>query len=457
MTPGSTGHNLRAVFAARGFRRLLGVRLAGQFADGLFQAALAGSVVFNPERQVGATAIAMTTALLIAPYSLIGPFVGVLLDRWSRRHVAVFTNLVRAALVIPVAFMIKAGYEGTGFLLVAFVVIGVNRFLLAGLSAAVPHVVDDPRLVTANSLSGTLGTICFSGGLGVAALLLNSVVSAGDAGYATLAAIAPAGYLAAALLALRSFGVADLGPDHGDPRHARWGSAVRTVARDLTGALSHLGERRGAAYAMTAQAGFRVLFGLLGLAMLLLYRNYFVTDDDVLASITGLVFVVAAASAGVLVAAVLTPPVARRVGGWRWVTMLLLGSAAAIAAFGLPMTEASLVVAVFCVNVTAQGVKIVVDTSIQHECADDYRGRVFAVNDTAFNLAYVAGMFLAAVTLPDDGHSPTAVLLVAVGCVGLAIWYAIVAGRWARRRGDDIAQPAPPPIPAYPQATGVAS
>ncbi|WP_173162929.1 hypothetical protein [Phytohabitans suffuscus] len=41
-------HNLRSVLAVRGFRRLLGVRLSSQLADGLFQAALAGSVLFNP-------------------------------------------------------------------------------------------------------------------------------------------------------------------------------------------------------------------------------------------------------------------------------------------------------------------------------------------------------------------------------------------------------------------------
>jgi hypothetical protein len=58
--------NLRAVLAVRGFRRLLGVRLSSQFTDGLFQAALAGSVLFNPDRQTSALAIAAGTALLVA-------------------------------------------------------------------------------------------------------------------------------------------------------------------------------------------------------------------------------------------------------------------------------------------------------------------------------------------------------------------------------------------------------
>jgi len=436
-------HNLRTVLSVRGFRRLLGVRLSSQLADGLFQAALAGSVLFNPDRQTGALAIATGTALLVAPYSLVGPFVGVFLDRWSRRQIVVGTNLARALLVLPVAAMIDAGYEGVGFIVAAFLIIGLNRFLLAGLSAATPHLVQDRRLVTANSLSGTLGSVCFSLGLGAAVLLVNSTVSAGDDGYAAVALVAPVGYAVSAVLAWRSFTLTQLGPER-VVAGGRVSSAVAAVARGMLDGLAHLGGRHGAAYAMAAQAGFRALVGVLTLAMLLLYRNYFVTDDDVQASVSGLVFVVLAGSVGVLVAAVLTPAVTRRVGGWRWIAGLLGGLAVALPVLVFPFTQPLLVVAVFCVNVAAQGIKIVTDTSIQHECDDAFRGRVFAVNDTTFNLAYVAGMFTAALTLPPDGHAPVAVLVIAAGYALLAVGYAVAAGRWARRVGDDIAAPAAP-------------
>jgi hypothetical protein len=444
MTSRDSG-NLRAVLSVRGFRRLLGVRLSSQFADGLFQAALAGSVLFNPDRQTSALAIAAGTALLVVPYSLIGPYVGVFLDRWSRRQVIVFTNLARAVLVLPVAAMINAGYEGAGFIVVAFAIIGLNRFLLAGLSAATPHVVDDRRLVTANALSGTLGAICFSIGLGAAVLLLKISVSAGDDGYAALALVAPLGYVASAVLAWRSFTVRQLGSDHVPAGSSSMASALVTVARGMTDGLAHLAQRRGAAYAMVAQTAFRAMVGVLTLAMLLLYRHYFVTDGNVQDAITGLVFVVVAGGVGVLVAALLTPRVTRRIGGWRWVAALLAGVAVTLPAFALPFRETLFLVAVFCVNLAAQGIKIVVDTAIQHECDDDYRGRVFAVNDTTFNLAYVAGMFAAALTLPADGHSPIAVLVVAAGYAVAASWYTLAARRWsrsARADSDDITQPA---------------
>jgi hypothetical protein len=139
-----------------------------------------------------------------------------------------------------------------------------------------------------------------------------------------------------------------------------------------------------------------------------------------------------------------TPPVTRRVGGWRWISWLLGLTGATVLLCGLPFQRGLLLAAVFVVNVAAQSTKIVVDTALQHECADEYRGRVFSVNDTSFNLCFVMGLYVAALTLPDNGRSAPALLLVAIGYLLLAGWYTVVGGRWARRVGDDIAGPTRP-------------
>jgi hypothetical protein len=68
----------------RGYRRLIGLRFATQWGDGMFQAALGGAVLFNPERQADPVAVAAGLAVLLMPYSILGPFVGTLLDRWDR-------------------------------------------------------------------------------------------------------------------------------------------------------------------------------------------------------------------------------------------------------------------------------------------------------------------------------------------------------------------------------------
>ena len=102
------GH-LRLALANPGFRRLFGVRLACQFGDGVFQASLAGTVLFDPERQAHAADVAAGFTVLLLPYSLIGPFAGVLIDRWWRQRVLVMANLARGIAVLGVAGEIGGG------------------------------------------------------------------------------------------------------------------------------------------------------------------------------------------------------------------------------------------------------------------------------------------------------------------------------------------------------------
>ncbi|MEV2242218.1 hypothetical protein [Micromonospora sp. NPDC049891] len=203
--------------------------------------------------------------------------------------------------------------------------------------------------------------------MGCALLLLQTAFPAGDAGYAAIALLAPVGYLASAALARFSFARLELGPDGSLPHRPGLAGEAVAVVRGMADGIRHLGRARGAAYAMVAQAGFRLLFGVLALAMLLLYRNRFAGDDlDGVPAQLGLVF--AAGAGGVLLAAAVTPAVARRVGGWRWVVGLLAAVAVALPVFGLPFDPLLLVAVVLVVNVAGHGITIVVDTSAARVC-----------------------------------------------------------------------------------------
>ncbi|HTJ39763.1 MAG TPA: MFS transporter [Dactylosporangium sp.] len=434
-------HFVRAVLRQRGFRRLVAVRMIAQVGDGLFQGGLAGSVLFNPEQRAGGMAIAAGFAILLLPYSLIGPYVGVFLDRWRRRSIISVANLVRAGLVLPIALYIWQGEKSPIPFLLALVVIGLNRFFLAGLSAATPHVVDDHMLVTANSFSATLGSLSFSVGIGAGATLIKTVLATSFHGYALVAAGAAGFYLVSALVGRVSYGPDELGPDAEDRRHGSILSAIGETSRGTVAGVRHLAAKRGAAYLVLAQAMFRLLYGVILLASLLLFRTEFNRGADVSGSFGTIANAFAAGGAGMLLASFVTPPLTRRIGGWRWVSIVLAGTGAAVLGFGLPFDPTLLLGAVFVINLAAQGIKIVTDTSLQHECADEFRGRVFSINDTAFNVTLVVGIYLGALTLPETGHSAAMLFVVAAGYVLAAAAYAALGGRWARRVGDDIAGP----------------
>ena len=420
-------HNMRAVLARPGFRRLLIARLLSQVGDGWFQAGLASSVFFNPEKAASPLAIATAFAVLLVPYSTLGPFVGVFLDRWSRRSSLVVANLLRAAFVLPTAAFVWFGLEGPVFVGTALGVIACNRFFLAGMSASLPHVVEEERLVTANSFATTAGTVTFALGLASAAAVFG-MTGTGLHPYAAVAATAAAAYAAAAILISISFGSRALGPDH--PASGPVLGALMQTARGMVAGFAHLAHRRAAAALMTVQAVHRLFYGVLALTTLLLYRNYYAVDD-VGASLNALLPVAAAGAAGALLAAVVTPGVTRRFGGSRWITALMVMLAVLVPALGLPYLEALTITASFVVSLATQGTKIVTDTALQQEIDDDFRGRVFSINDTSFNLAFVLGLIVGALVLPADGHLPASMVAVGIGYAALATWYGLVSARRA--------------------------
>ena len=149
--------------------RLLAVRWTGQATDGVFQSALASFVLFSPERQANALSAAIGFAVVLLPYSIVGPFVGTILDRVSRQRALLFANAARGINLLVVALLVFSGQTGvllTVFVLIAF---GINRLILAGLSAGLPLIIESKSLISANALAVTGGSVLvvLGGGIGV--------------------------------------------------------------------------------------------------------------------------------------------------------------------------------------------------------------------------------------------------------------------------------------------------
>jgi MFS family permease len=415
---------VRGVLRGRDFRRLLSVRLVGQAADGVFQVALASYVLFSPERRTTAHEIAMAFAVVLLPYSILGPFAGVLLDRWRRRQVLVWANLLRAAFAAGVAGLIVAGVDGAPFYVAALAVLSVNRFILAGLSASLPHVVSTPNLVAANALSTTAGALTAFIGAG-AGVVIRGLLGGGDEGSAGVVLVTASFYGFAGLLALR-LGRDLLGPDLLEtPPQTR--EAVRHVAQGLVDGIRHVVHRRPALLALSAITAHRFAYGISTVATILLYRNYFNPRDDPDAGLAGLGIALAASGAGVLVAAVITPSATRRIGTTRWIVLLFTAAAIVQLVFGLPYTEPLLVVAAFLLGIVAQGTKICVDTIVQESVLDAYRGRVFAVYDMLFNVSFVSAAVFAAFVLPASGRSYPVLIAIAAMYAFTALAYGLAA------------------------------
>ena len=257
------------------------------------------------------------------------------------RQVLLRANVLRSGLVALVAGLVLAGVEGTAFYAAGLAVFSVNRFILAALSAALPHTTDDASLVSANALSTTSGEVVTVVGGGTAIALLQLTGST-DAGYAVLALSAALPYLAAAGV-VAGFGRQYLGPDL-VARSARLTAGA--VARGMVAGFRHVMALPRAAAALLAISLLRVCYGVLTLMTLLLYRNTFDSDGGIFTGgIVGLGEVVAAGALGTLLAAAVTPGVVRRIGKPRWITVLLVVAGVSQVALGVLFVPPAIVLA----------------------------------------------------------------------------------------------------------------
>ncbi|GAA3188979.1 MULTISPECIES: MFS transporter [Streptomyces] len=412
--------DLRVLLRLRDFRSLLAARLLSQAADGVFQVALATYVVFSPEKQTSPAAIASAMAILLLPYSLLGPFTGVLLDRWRRRQVLLHGNLLRTLLAMATAALIAADVPDWLFYASALSVTAVNRFVLAGLSAALPRVVDGgPQLVVANSLAPTAGTLAATAGGGLAF----AVRLAGPDVDAFVILLAAALYFCSALTALR-MAPQLLGPDL-TARPPQLRQALLSTVRGLAEGLRHLAGRRTPARALAAMTLIRFCYGALTVMVLMLCRYAWTATESEGLALLGVAVLVS--GAGFFTAAVVTPWAVARFGAFGWIACCAAIGAVPVPALGLFFMPGPILVAAFVLGLGTQGTKISTDTVVQATVDDAFRGRIFAVYDVLFNIAFVGAAAVAALLLPPDGRSGALLLMVTV-------IYACVAAAVVRRR-----------------------
>lgn len=416
---------LREVLGSARFRQLFTVRATGQFCDGLFQSALATFVLFSPERQPTAASIASAFAILYLPYSIVGPFAGVFLDRWSRRQVLFLGNLLRTVVVLGVALLTVAERSGIDLGIAVLVALGINRFILAGLSAALPHTVSDKDLVTANAFSPTAGTLFAALG-GLIGVVLRSAVGGGDTGSTTILLLSAVGFTISGFLSLRMPKTL-LGPDGSKP-----GDTVGAVLHGFVEGAVALWQARPALRAVSVVTIHRVAFGMVTVLAILLLRNTLNPATEPEAALKQLSLVVGGAAGGALIAAIVTPGLTRSIGPVWWSSISLI-IAGVVTPIGVGIaTLPSLIIGGLALGLAGQAVKICADTAVQHRIHDDHRGRVFSLYDVVINIGLVLGVTLAAFTSPASGQSPVDLVFVAILLIATALVY--LAGDRTERR-----------------------
>lgn len=365
-----------------GFRDLAVAHVASTFGDTLVAISLAGTLFFSVPSAQARGNVALYLLLTVAPFAVIGPVLGRMLDRnpSATRAALIASALLRVVAAVWAIWLL----DGLLLFPIAFALLVLSRVHGIARNALLPVALDDgTHLVAANS---RLAMISVVGG-----------VAAAPVGFAVTWVFDPwAGLVVAAF----AFAVAALS--------GRLLPRLDDAAPPASRGRHRVHLPRPVRLAQVATAVVRMLNGFLVLLLAFAFK----------AAGSGILdfgAVLGAAGAGFGVAALTSPRLARRL---REEPMVVAGLAVEAAAafiagqwFGLPAAAALAAAAGFAWGTA----KLAFDGLLQDTVPAAGRGAAFTRSETLFQLAWVAGA-----VIPTGIPLPTALGLVLAGLVALA-------------------------------------
>jgi len=434
-----------------GFRRLLSVRIVAQTADGISQMGVISFALFDPQRAANAWAVVMVLSITLLPFSVIGPFTGVLLDRWPRQRMVIVTESIRMVLCLTIAGLM-AWTAATGWTLITvyvlvLIVLSFNRFLLNGLGAGLADVVTKKDYLDASSVMPMLGPLgLVAGGLVAGIIRLSLGDNRATEANALIFVVAGAFCIVTVALASR-IGRLEIGPlPEVDGAAPQTGSPAQ-IWRGLVDAWRYLRRRQPAMQGLGMVAVQHTMYGILMTCIIMAYRNFFHAADNPDSSVVDMGMWFLASGTGFALSGVVAPWIGHRVGLRRAVVVFMLTSALIQAVPGSIFARPCLVAAAFIMGVCSQSIKVCADTLVQLHVSDDYRGRVFAGYDMLNNVTLVLGALIAALVAPAMGLSHPVFLGVAAVLAAAGVGFGLASRPWA----DGPRKPTP--VPAEPVGT----
>ena len=154
------GPSFSRVLRNPSFFRVWLAQLISQSGDFIFEVALIWLVL---ELTHSVFDVALLVTVTILPSVILGPFLGVYVDRWDRRKLLLVTNVAEGFVVALLALVVLGGHESLPLVLgVVFVLGAAGRLVFVATEAYVPSLLAVEDLNASNgllSLSGSLNQI----------------------------------------------------------------------------------------------------------------------------------------------------------------------------------------------------------------------------------------------------------------------------------------------------------
>jgi MFS family permease len=375
---------LRELLAEPDLRLLLGAQFIAQAADGFAQATFANVLVLEPLAAGTPLRILYLFSLTLLPYSLISPFMGVFVDRWSRRGLMIWANVIRGGLLTTLPLWERALPGDLGFYAALLLLLSLGRLFLTTKSAVLPVLLHEHHLLRGNSLS--------SGGGMVSALIGGSAGLFASGAFGQTGAFVIAGFLylvGAAVVGRLSQSYAH---PHGHIRNVA--RAASELGRALIEGLSAIWARIRARLALIGIFLLRTIGMFVFIAAILVIKDVYPKQADDFGRLSSSALALGAAGLGAFVGAITAPMAGRRLEKAGLFIFGFFVSGAGIVALGGVQNVAALLALTFFGGYGGFVTKVAVDAQVQEALPDELRGRAFALYDILFNLASIVAASL---------------------------------------------------------------
>ena len=430
-----------------GLSNLIELSAAGGVADAFVAIALAGTLFFSTSVDQARGRAAVALLITIAPYAILAPLIGPLLDRVKQgnRYILMGTLLARGLLCWGMA---GAVHDSVTLLPAAFGVLVLQKAYGVTRAAVTPRLLpSEITLVTANARANLAALIATSAGAAIA-LGVDKIAGGDGGGAAWVLRAATVLYLAATILGLRlpervdstdydvtaSFAPPGQPPGRGGAEPGIGDSAAAGNTRAGTPArgrrifkIPAVGPVVGEA--MRANATIRAFYGFMLFFLVFILRSEHFGHTSYAVALGGLA--VAVAVGGVLGTAIGSALRSRAPQAMMFTVIGLttLVSIACAILFGLW----SVLVVAMAAAISQTLVKVALDSILQREIPAETRSSAFAFSETIHQLALVGGGLIGLLlSLTDSGLAGLAAA--AVG-LALALGWLLLARRRRILRG----------------------
>jgi predicted MFS family arabinose efflux permease len=398
------------VLRVRGFALLLAGQAISESGNWIAVIAIWGFASF--EFDVGPGDLALLFVVLAVPGALLGPLLGVPIDRLGPRRTLLLANL----LGMVDALLLTQADSYAKIIVLALPLGLIEALATASLDAIPPRLVPDAQLVTANALLGGAQDVAIVVGP-LAAAAVNARWGLEGAFVADAAT-----FLVGALVALRVRIEPVPRTADGEPAMSTW--------RELRNGVSLARRIRGLRWTLTVAGSVYALWAVFGVLEPLYVRDV-LGGTDAMFAVLQTVFGVGLVLTGLVLAVV-----GERVARPRYVALAMIVSGATAALYLGTESEVVAFIGVFLWGVDTAFFFVPARTLLQRYAPTAFHGRVMSLNQSLEPAADIVMTPLAALALGVLSVQTLGIVAGAIATVGGVVLLVLARGLAAPRASD---------------------